>query len=40
MSFIENEAGLHGTPPNKEQFEKALPELLTPDFNASEWKRC
>ncbi len=29
---MENEASWHGTPPKKEQFEKALPELLTPDF--------
>ena len=32
VSFMENEASWHGTPPNKEQFEKALPELLTADF--------
>ena len=32
VSFMENEASWHGTPPKKEQFEKALPELLTPDF--------
>jgi DNA/RNA-binding domain of Phe-tRNA-synthetase-like protein len=28
VSFMENEASWHGTPPNKEQFENALPELL------------
>src|SRR5271166_2612019 len=32
VSFMENEASWHGTPPKKEQFEKALPELLTPEF--------
>jgi transketolase len=32
VSFMENEASWHGTAPKKEQFEKALPELLTPDF--------
>jgi transketolase len=32
VSFMENEASWHGTPPKKEQFEKALPELLTTDF--------
>ena len=32
VSFMENEAGWHGLAPKKEQFEKALPELLTPDF--------
>jgi transketolase len=32
VSFMENEASWHGTAPNKEQFEKALPELLTADF--------
>ena len=32
VSFMENEASWHGTPPKKEQFEKALPELLTADF--------
>jgi transketolase len=32
VSFMENEASWHGTAPNKEQFEKALPELLTRDF--------
>ena len=32
VSFMENEASWHGTPPNKEQFEKALPDLLTADF--------
>jgi len=31
VSFMENEAGWHGTAPKKEQFEKALAELLTPD---------
>jgi len=31
VSFMENEASWHGTPPKKEQFEKALPQLLTPD---------
>ncbi len=33
VSFMENEASWHGTPPNKEQFEKALPELLTAEFS-------
>jgi len=32
VSFMENEASWHGVAPKKEQFEKALPELLTPDF--------
>ena len=32
VSFMENEAGWHGVAPNKEQFEKALPELLNPGF--------
>lgn len=32
VSFMENEASWHGTAPKKEQFAKALPELLTPDF--------
>ncbi|MGB7844450.1 MAG: transketolase [Candidatus Acidiferrum sp.] len=32
VSFMENEASWHGTAPKKEQFEKALSELLTPDF--------
>jgi transketolase len=32
VSFMENEASWHGTAPKKEQFEKALPELLTQDF--------
>jgi transketolase len=32
VSFMENEASWHGTAPKKEQFEKALPELLTPNF--------
>ena len=32
VSFMENEASWHGTAPKKEQFEKALPELLTPEF--------
>ncbi|MBI1750762.1 MAG: transketolase [Acidobacteria bacterium] len=31
VSFMENEAGWHGVAPNKEQFEKAIPELLTAD---------
>ncbi|MGB2629232.1 MAG: transketolase [Candidatus Acidiferrum sp.] len=31
VSFMENEAGWHGTAPKKEQFERALTELLTPD---------
>jgi len=31
VSFMENEASWHGTAPKKEQFEKALTELLTPD---------
>ncbi len=32
VSYMENEASWHGTAPKKEQFEKALTELLTPDF--------
>jgi len=32
VSFMENEAAWHGVAPKKGQFEKALPELLTPDF--------
>jgi len=32
VSFMENEASWHGVAPKKDQFEKALPELLTPDF--------
>jgi transketolase len=32
VSFMENEASWHGTAPKKDQFEKALSELLTPDF--------
>ncbi len=32
VSFMENEASWHGTAPKKDQFEKALTELLTPDF--------
>jgi transketolase len=32
VSFMENEAGWHGVAPNREQFEKAIPELLTPSF--------
>jgi transketolase len=32
VSFMENEASWHGVAPNKEQFEKAIPELLTPRF--------
>jgi len=32
VSFMENEAAWHGTPPNKDQFENALAELLTPDI--------
>jgi len=35
VSFMENEASWHGVAPKKEQFEKALPELLTPDFPKS-----
>ncbi len=31
VSFMENEAGWHGTAPKKDQFEKALAELVTPD---------
>lgn len=31
VSFMENEACWHGTPPKKDQFEKALSELLTPE---------
>ncbi len=30
VSFMENQAGWHGIAPNKEQFEKAIPELLNP----------
>lgn len=32
VSFMENEAAWHGVAPNKEQFAKALPELLCPSF--------
>jgi transketolase len=32
VSFMENEAAWHGAAPNKEQFAKALPELLCPSF--------
>ncbi len=32
VSYMENEASWHGTAPKKEQFEKALAELLTPDL--------
>jgi transketolase len=32
VSFMENEAGWHGVAPKKDQFEKALIELLTPEF--------
>jgi transketolase len=32
VSYMENEASWHGTAPKKEQFEKAVPELLTVDF--------
>ena len=35
VSFMENEASWHGVAPKKEQFEKALPELLTPEFPRS-----
>ena len=35
VSYMENEAAWHGTAPKKEQFEKALTELLTPDFPRS-----
>jgi len=35
VSFMENEASWHGVAPKKDQFEKALPELLTPDFPKS-----
>ena len=35
VSYMENEASWHGTAPKKEQFEKALHELLTPDFPRS-----
>ncbi|HUL34804.1 MAG TPA: transketolase, partial [Candidatus Eisenbacteria bacterium] len=31
VSFMENQASWHGTAPKKDQFEKALAELLTPD---------
>lgn len=34
VSFMENEASWHGVAPGKEQYEKALPELLTPAFPA------
>ncbi len=30
VSFMENQAGWHGVAPNREQFEKAIPELATP----------
>ena len=40
VSFMENEASWHGTPPKKEQFEKALPELLTPDFPLTRVEPC
>ena len=32
VSFMENEAGWHGVAPKKEQFEKALNELVRPEF--------
>jgi transketolase len=32
VSFMENEAGWHGVAPKKEQFAKAMIELLTPEF--------
>jgi transketolase len=32
VSFMENQASWHGVAPKKEQFEKALTELLTPTF--------
>ncbi len=32
VSFMENEASWHGVAPKKEQFEKAIPELLCPEF--------
>jgi transketolase len=32
VSYMENEASWHGTAPKKDQFEKALTELLNPDF--------
>ena len=32
VSFMENEASWHGVAPKKEQFEKALNELVTPEF--------
>lgn len=32
VDFMENEASWHGVAPNKEQFEKAIPQLLTPTF--------
>ncbi|MGB9512392.1 MAG: transketolase, partial [Candidatus Acidiferrum sp.] len=35
VSYMENEASWHGTAPKKDQFEKALTELLTPDFPRS-----
>ena len=35
VSYMENEPGWHGTAPKKDQFEKALAELLTPDFPRS-----
>jgi transketolase len=35
VSFMENQASWHGVAPQKDQFEKALPELLTPDFPKS-----
>ena len=33
VSYMENQANWHGTAPKKDQFEKALLELLTPDFS-------
>ena len=33
VSFMENEAGWHGVAPKKEQFEKALNELVGPEFS-------
>jgi transketolase len=35
VSYMENEASWHGTPPKKDQFEKALNELITQEFPRS-----
>jgi transketolase len=36
VSFMENEAAWHGVAPNREQFERAIPELLTPRFTRAQ----